>query len=490
MTRSAQKGSQDDGGRGGFRARAIRRLWVATSGTALLMLVALPSGAQDVCSLSGPKLQMTLERSAADIAAFYATGESQLSLNEGGSKGVHQACNWNCSSVRVITPMVNAFGFLKYNCRRTKAPATTRRPTGDKTDSEMGFSITDDAYGKAADAIFRTAATGVGDLMQVPPALENASKSGSVQDLIDAVGKIPGATWLKFSSTSVDNDGEGAARILVRVPDTQDPPRFEQWIQIAIKGSTDKLGRNVDFLARQLVSDATSPINKDSVVVFRGLSRTAKGFVPEGRGSGSELSKCYSCHPSGLRPVVPATAGSIAVGGGRAIKPEGTMLSGTDLASQLTNLKDITSELSRVRAGGIQRFGERSATRAVEPVRPGRIRGRRLRQRRCRRQTQRDRGPHGLRAVPRLVHAGHPERRHEPGDDQAQGREEHGGSDASGRERPGRAHRGRTRDSVQVPAGRVRADPSGMAHRGPPDDPVAFARRARLAPPAGVGTCL
>ena len=134
MTRNAQKGSHDDGRRGGFRARAIRRLWVATSGT-LLVLVALPSGAQDVCSLSGPKLQMTLERSAADIAAFYATGVSQLSLNDGDS---HPACNWYCSSARVITPMVNAFGFLKYNCGRTKAPATTRRPTGVGTDSEIG----------------------------------------------------------------------------------------------------------------------------------------------------------------------------------------------------------------------------------------------------------------------------------------------------------------------------------------------------------------
>ena len=347
MTRNAQKGSQD-GGRGGrYRARGIRRLWVVTSGTALLVLVALPSGAQDVCSLSGPKLQMTLERSAADVAAFYATTAGPLSLNAGGSKGVHPACNWSCSSARVITPLVNAFGFLKYNCGRTKAPATTRRPTGNGTDSEMGLSVTDNQYRDAADAIFRSGATGVGDLMQVPPALENASKSGSVQDLIDAVGKIPGATWLKFSSTSVDNDKDGADRILVRVPDTQDPPRFEQWIQIAINGSTGKLGRNVDFLARQLVSDPASPLNEDSVVVFRGYSRTAKGFVPEGRGSGSDLSKCYSCHPSGLRPVIPATAGSIAAGGGRAIAPSGTMLSGPDLAHQLDNLKDITSELSR-----------------------------------------------------------------------------------------------------------------------------------------------
>ena len=212
---------------------------------------------------------MTLERSAADIAAFYATGVSQLSLNVSDS---HPACNWYCSSARVITPMVNAFGFLKYNCGRTKAPATTRRPTGVGTDSEMGFSITDNEYRDAANAIFRSGASGVGDLMQVPPALEDASKSGSVQDLIDAVVKIPGATWLKFSSTSVDNDGQGAARILVRVPDSKNPPRFEQWIQIAIVSSTGKLGRNVDFLARQLVTDAASPI-KRTPWWFSGVTR-------------------------------------------------------------------------------------------------------------------------------------------------------------------------------------------------------------------------
>ncbi len=139
--------------------------------------------------------------------------------------------------------------------------------------------------------------------MRVPSALEDASKSGRVQDLIDAVAVIPGATWLKFSSTSVDNDSDGADRVLVRVPDTEDPPRFEQWIQIAISRSTGRLGRNVDFLARQLVSDEMSPIDEGSVVAFRGYSRTANGFVPEGRGSSSELSRCYSCHPSGLRPV-------------------------------------------------------------------------------------------------------------------------------------------------------------------------------------------
>ena len=40
--------------------------------------------------------------------------------------------------------------------------------------------------------------------------------------------------------------------------------------------------------------------------------------------------------------------GSIAAGGDKAIKPEGTMLSGPDLAHQLENLKDSTSEYSRV----------------------------------------------------------------------------------------------------------------------------------------------
>ena len=381
-TRSAQKDSKDDGRRGGFPARAIRRLWVAASGAALLALVALPSAAQDVCSLKAAALQLKLERSAADIAAFYATTARPFSLNEGGLKGVHLACNWSCSSASVITPMVKAFGFLKYNCSRTAAPPTTRRPTGSGTDSEMGLSVTDNQYRDAADAIFRSTATGVGDLMRVPTALENASKSGVVQDLIDAVVQFPGATWLKFSSTSVDNVNsqgvlEGAARILVRVPDSQDPPRFEQWIQIAINGSTGRLGRNVDFVARQLVSDVTSPLNDDTVVVFRGYSRTASGFVPEGRGTISDLSKCYSCHPSGLRPVIPATAGSIDAHGDRAIKPEGTMLSGPDPAKQLETLKDITSELSRFGPVGLNvsengpPFGPSSRPRRAEFVATG-----------------------------------------------------------------------------------------------------------------------
>ena len=243
----------------------------------------------------------------------------------------HAACNWECSSDDVITPVVKAFGFLKYHCAKTTAPASTRRPTGDGTKSEMGLSITDDDYRDAANDVF------AGDLMRVPASLESASKSGKVQELIDAVEAIPGATWLKFSSTSVDNDERGAARVLIRVPDSEDPPRFEQWIQIAIdeKGG-GRLGRNVDFIARQLVPD------DQQVVAFRGYSRTSKGFVPET----TELSKCYSCHPSGLRPVIPATEKSKAVGGFTAIKPEGTMLVGADLDEQLAHVKSITSHLA------------------------------------------------------------------------------------------------------------------------------------------------
>ena len=119
----------------------------------------------------------------------------------------------------------------------------------------MGLSITDAQYLDTTNQIFRSGPTGVGDLMQVPSQLENASKSGNVKQLTDAVDKIyavdkiPGPTWLKFSSTSVDNDGQGADRVLIRVPDPKKSGRFEQWIQIAIDKRTGTLGRNVDFLA-------------------------------------------------------------------------------------------------------------------------------------------------------------------------------------------------------------------------------------------------
>ncbi len=67
---TAQPDNQSDvlAWRRGYRARAIRRVSVAASGTALLVVVALPSGAQDVCSLTGPALQTTLETGAAEIA--------------------------------------------------------------------------------------------------------------------------------------------------------------------------------------------------------------------------------------------------------------------------------------------------------------------------------------------------------------------------------------------------------------------------------------
>jgi hypothetical protein len=306
---------------------------------ALVVLAPAVSSALDVCGLEHAALNSTVEKEAAAIADYYSTTAKQLSLNEGGSaKKTHAACNWECSSDAVITPLVKAFGFLQYNCRNTTAPVSTRRPTGLGTKSQMGLSITDEEYRDAADAIFRSGDSGVGDLMRVPSSIVNASKSGKVQDVIDAVNAISGASWLKFSSTSVDNDDDGAARILIHVPDSEETPRFEQWIQIAINNSGG-LGRNVDFVARRL--DTGPP-----EVSFRGYSRTSGGFVPEGGSSRSQLSKCYSCHPSGLRPIVPAPEGSKAAGGGKAIKPEGTMLVGEDLAEQLAHVKSITSHLA------------------------------------------------------------------------------------------------------------------------------------------------
>jgi len=342
---------------------------------ALIILAPVASGALDVCGLEGETLRTTLEKGAAEIAKTYKITAKQLSLNEGGTPGkVNQACNWECSRDDVITPMVKAFGFLQYNCAKTTAP---RRPTGKGTKSQMGLSITDDEYCDAADAIFRSGSSGVGDLMRVPPSLENASKSGKVQELIDAVEAIPGAVWLKFSSTSVKNDNDGAARILILVPDSEDPPRFEQWIQIAINDGSGKLGRNVDFLARQLVSDPNSAIDGGQVVAFRGYSRTSSGFVPEGGSSSSELSKCYSCHPSGLRPIVPATEGTKAEGGKPAIKPEGTMLVGADLAEQLEHVKTITKHLAVFGPTGYTasqngpRFGPSSRSGREEFVKAG-----------------------------------------------------------------------------------------------------------------------
>jgi len=298
---------------------------------ALSILAPAASRASDVCGLEHAALNAAVEKESAAIADYYSTTAKQLSLNQGGTaKKTHPACNWECSSDPVITPLVKAFGFLQYHCAKTTAPASTRRPTGSGTKSQMGLSIPDAEYRDAADAVFG------GDLMRVPASIESASKSGKVQELIDAVNAISGASWLKFSSTSVDNDNDGAARILIHVPDSEETPRFEQWIQIAIKDSSGGLGRNVDFIARRLDTDPQE-------VAFRGYSRTSSGFVPEGGSSSSELSKCYSCHPSGLRPIVPATEGSKAAGGGKAIKPEGTMLVGADLAEQLVHVKSITS---------------------------------------------------------------------------------------------------------------------------------------------------
>jgi hypothetical protein len=292
---------------------------------------------EDVCKFTDVTSQnKKLETGVATIAGAYKTTPNQLSLTGG-------PCNWTCGSGRVTPPFIKTFGFLQYNCNSTAGGPGSRLPTGRKTRSEMGLSITDEEYRNETDKIFRSGSSGVGDLMRVPPSLEDASKSGDVKKLTDAVAAIPGATWMIFSSTSVDNDRQGADRVLIRVPDTQKPRRFEQWIQIAINKKTGKLGRNVDFIAVQLLSDATSPINLNPpVVAFRGFSRKPTGFELEGPGTDNSLSKCYSCHSSGLRPIIPAKPGTRAAGGSKAITPVGTMLTGPDLKSQLEEIEKTT----------------------------------------------------------------------------------------------------------------------------------------------------
>ncbi len=335
----------------------LRWFGVVISWGVLLLLVSPPSGAEnanDVCELRGRKLQTEGENGAAEIAKAYARTTSQLSLDGKArdkdgkvlDKEIKSACNWTCGSGTIPTPFIKAFGFLQYNCSSTTAPPSTRLPTGSnnkESQSQMGLSITDAEYRAATDNIFRSAPTGEGDLMRVPSWLKDASQDGDVKKLTRAVEANPGATWMKFSSTSVNNDEEGFDRVIIRVPDTNTPPRFEQWIQIAINKSTGKLGRNVDFLAVQRSPDSTSPLTNGPVVAFRGYSRT--GFVAEGPGGSSSLSKCYSCHPSGLRAVIPAPSGAPLPGGASAIKPEGTIpLTGPGNITDITNEK--TTRLS------------------------------------------------------------------------------------------------------------------------------------------------
>jgi hypothetical protein len=297
-----------------------QRLWARILTGALLVFAPASAAAQpDVCALTGRALNAEVEKGAAEIAKAYLGTTKQLSLNgkTSGGSSIERACNWTCGGGHVITSVANAFGFLQYNCASTTAPPSTRRPTGKDTASEMGLSITDEKYRDEADKIFRSGSTGVGALMEVPPSLERASRSGKVLDLINAVQALPGATWTLFRSTSVNNDGQGFDRIIIRVPDTKPTPRFEQWIQIAISDTTGNLGRNVDFIAVQLTEHAApSKKLKMPSVTFRGFSRTASGFVAEGGGSG-DLSKCYSCHPSGLRPVVPAARLGVSVPSGK-----------------------------------------------------------------------------------------------------------------------------------------------------------------------------
>jgi hypothetical protein len=329
------------------RVRNIRvrdRLRALIGSCALLLLVPWPADAQDICRLSGPDLQKEVEAGTAEIAEAYARTAGQLELK--GSPKVQRACNWTCSNPANLGFLKHVFAFLQYNCNTTTVPGT-RLPTGPRTASQMGLSITDASYRDAADKIFRSGSTGAGDLMRVPPSVEAAAKSGDVKKLTDAVDALPGASWLKFSSTSVNNPPDGAARVLIRVVDAKRPPRFEQWIQIAIDADTGKLGRNVDFIAVQLRSDrAPSEELTPPVVVFRGFSRTPTGFVPEGAGpGGGELTKCYSCHPNGLRTVVPAPDGSVAAGGSKAVRPDGTIPT-----TGPGNITEITNENAKKRS--------------------------------------------------------------------------------------------------------------------------------------------
>jgi hypothetical protein len=322
------------------RVRSLHRPICAS--VFLLLLAPSPAAAEDVCRLTGAALRAEVEAGAAEVAETYASTpeSSAFALNRKAAPG--SVCNWTCGSGRVLTPLVKMFEFLRYNCSSTTAPASVRRRTGPKTDSQLGLAITDAQYHEAGDKIFRAGTSGPGALMQVPRSLELAAASGKVADVVNAVDALPGATWALFRSTSVNNDGQGFDRIIIRVPEARTPPRFEQWIQIAIKEATGTFGRNVDFIAVQLRSDSPSSTKLEPpVVAFRGFSRTDSGFVPEGAGSG-DLTKCYSCHPSGLRPVVPAPRLGVSLPRGK--KP-------TISAADIT---DITSTLGRFGPAGYE----------------------------------------------------------------------------------------------------------------------------------------
>ena len=154
---------------------------------------------------------------------------------------------------------------------------------------------------------------------------------------------------------------EGTGRILIRIRDSQPQPRFEQWIQIAIKGSTNELGRNVDFIAVQLLDDTSKDLTP-RVVTFRGYSRTPKGFVLEGPGSSPrrDLSKCYSCHPNGLRAIIPAPSGPI--------KSDGPMTKPT-----LADVTKVTSEGTKLAVLGPRGYTASENGPPLGPsTRPGR----------------------------------------------------------------------------------------------------------------------
>ncbi len=254
----------------------------------LSALCAVPAAraADPLCSWSVEQLKSWRATLANDLAKEYAQSSNKVPQRGAGASLFFsfstRACTeakraWSCS----FATDPDRRGILDRIVSSTIHLCSVRGRS-------MGLKISDAEYLRQARAPLG------GALLEIPAELKKAYLSGSEAAIRE---KAAARSWkvLGFYSASVGNPPTSSHdRILVRA----DQGDFEQWIQFTSPIGSEQA---VDMIT--LLKKENGRVLERPKIFFTGFWRNGRQLSRKGDVGGSNLSKCWACHPSGLREI-------------------------------------------------------------------------------------------------------------------------------------------------------------------------------------------
>lgn len=252
------------------------------------MLLAPGAWAEDqLCNLPAAKLQEWRDNRIAESMQRYKNNWNEM-----------DNFTWfgNCSAAQQARSCVEKADPAKAACLERFAAFSWSSCTS--SDRQMGFGVTDNAYFAEANVMFG------GKMMEIPKELQAAHLKEGNARAIEAEADKKGYKWLEYTTRFVTNRPHHSHnRLLIHVPGED----FDQWIQFTRPPN----GRNIkepliDFIAIQKRSEAGVELKKPRIW-FKGFWTLGNKIVRRGIPPAAVLTRCYGCHASGLRELVPAT---------------------------------------------------------------------------------------------------------------------------------------------------------------------------------------